>query len=144
MNKFLKLTFVQERVIVYTGRRTWMRRRQYRKAEKADLDQWFREASTAFEVIYFKSYQGFGSDHRNNTLFLLKNDAHLSKIFKHHINCLVAEKYWIYVVTCCKGDRFLSGLSLNGELGCSSLFPWRISCIYLKFMEDTDKELSKM
>ena len=35
---------------------------KYRKAEKADLDQVVRVASTAFEGLsIFKSYQGFGS-----------------------------------------------------------------------------------
>lgn len=66
---------------------------KYRKAEKADLDQVVRVASTAFEdYLFLKVIKDLVRDLKQYPVFVEKMMRILVRIFfKHHI-CLVAEK----------------------------------------------------
>lgn len=84
---------------------------KYRKAEKADLDQVVRVASTAFEdYLFLKVIKDLVRDPKQYPSFVEAMMRILVKVFlKHHI-CLVAEKMMKFMqLPCCKRNRSLFG-----------------------------------
>ena len=119
---------------------------KYRKAEKADLDQVVRVASTASEdYLFLKVIQDLARDLKQYPVFLEKMIRILVRIFfKHHI-CLVAEKNTeIYAVALLqKGPIPFRLYLLNGGIGLLKFISLKNILSYLIFMEDTDKELEQ-
>lgn len=119
---------------------------KYRKAEKADLDQVVRVASTAFEdYLFLKVIKDLVRDLKQYPVFVEKMIRILVRIFfKHHI-CLVAEKNTeIYAVTLLqKGPIPFRLYLLNGGIGLLKFISLKNILSYLIFMEDTDKELEQ-
>ena len=119
---------------------------KYRKAEKVDLDQVVRVASTAFEeYLFLKVIKGLVRDLKQYPIFVEKMMRILVRIFfKHHI-CLVAEKNTeIYAVALLqKGPIPFRAYLLNGGIGLLKFISLKNILSYLKFMEDTDKELEQ-
>ena len=107
---------------------------KYRKAEKADLDQVVRVASTAFEdYLFLKVIKDLVRDPKQYPAFVEAMMRILVKVFLKHHMCLVAEQNdEIYAVALLqKGPIPFRAYLLNGGFG------------LLKFMEDTDKELEQ-
>ena len=119
---------------------------KYRKAEKADLDQVVRVASTAFEdYLFLKVIKDLVRDLKQYPVFVEKMMRILVRIFfKHHI-CFVAEKNTeIYAVALLqKGPIPFRLYLLNGGIGLLKFISLKNILSYLKFMEDTDKELEQ-
>ena len=119
---------------------------KYRKAEKADLDQVVRVASTAFEdYLFLKVIKDLVRDLKQYPVFVEKMMRILVRIFfKHHI-CLVAEKNTeIYAVALLqKGPIPFRLYLLNGGIGLLKFISLKNMLSYFKFMEDTDKELEQ-
>ena len=119
---------------------------KYRKAEKADLDQVVRVASTAFEdYLLLKVIKDLVRDPKQYPAFVEAMMRILVKVFlKHHI-CLVAEKNdEIYAVALLqKGPIPFRAYLLNGGFGLLKFISLKNMLAYFKFMEDTDKELEK-
>ena len=117
---------------------------KYRKAEKADLDQVVRVASTAFEeYLFLKVIKDLVRDPKQYPAFVEAMMRILVKVFlKHHI-CLVAEKNdEIYAVALLhKGTIPFRAYLINGGLGVLKFISLKNMLAYFKFMEDTDKEL---
>ena len=119
---------------------------KYRKAEKADLDQVVRVASTTFEdYLFLKVIKDLVRDLKQYPVFVEKMIRILVRIFfKHHI-CLVAEKNTeIYAVALLqKGPIPFRLYLLNGGIGLLKFISLKNILSYLIFMEDTDKELEQ-
>ena len=119
---------------------------KYRKAEKADLDQVVRVASTAFEdYLFLKVIKDLVRDLKQYPVFVEKMMRILVRIFfKHHI-CLVAEKNTeIYAVALLqRGPIPFRAYLLNGGIGLLKFISLKNMLSYFKFMEDTDKELEQ-
>lgn len=119
---------------------------KYRKAEKADLDQVVRVASTAFEdYLFLKVIKDLVRDPKQYPAFVEAMMRILVKVFlKHHI-CLVAEKNdEIYAVALLqKGPIPFRAYLLNGGFGLLKFISLKNMLAYFKFMEDTDKELEQ-
>ena len=119
---------------------------KYRKAEKVDLDQVVLVASTAFEeYLFLKVIRGLVRDQKQYPIFVEKMMRILVRIFfKHHI-CLVAENNTeIYAVALLqKGPIPFRFYLLNGGIGLLKFISLKNMLSYLKFMEETDKELEQ-
>ena len=119
---------------------------KYRKAEKADLDQVVRVASTAFEdYLFLKVIQVLVRDPKLYPAFVEAMMRILVKgVLKHHM-CLVAEQIdEIYAVALLqKGPIPFRAYLLNGGFGLLKFISLKNMLAYFKFMEDTDKELEQ-
>ena len=120
---------------------------KYRKAEKADLDQVVRVASTAFEdYLFLKVIKDLVRDPKQYPAFVEAMMRILVKVFLKHHMCLVAEQNdEIYAVALLqKGPIPFRAYLLNGGFGLLKFISLKNMLAYFKFMEDTDKELEQM
>ncbi len=119
---------------------------KYRKAEKADLDQVVRVASTAFEdYLFLKVIKDLVRDPKQYPAFVEAMMRILVKVFLKHHMCLVAEQNdEIYAVALLqKGPIPFRAYLLNGGFGLLKFISLKNMLTYFKFMEDTDKELEQ-